>query len=261
VLLRFEMRYTRWRVQPEPSNDRARSALLAANGTLLAGLDAVGFLRCLLSMPRIFGRSAVVSSFGIESAVLLHHVSEIAPDTPVIFIDTRLHFEETLAFKEQLVNHLRLSDVRSFSIDPLSQKREDPKQRLHLTNPDRCCHVRKVEVLTRALRGFDGWITGQKRHQSATRAELGRVEWDAERNKAKFNLLSDWSAESLVAYADRYDLPRHPLLEKGYASVGCAPCTTPVAESEDPRAGRWRGLEKRECGLLRNPHIIAASSA
>lgn len=226
-----------------------------------AGLDTPAFLRAVLSNKATFGRVAVVSSFGAESAILLHQIAQVAPDTPVIFIDTLFHFDETLAHRDALVRQLSLQNVRSFSIDPLSQKRLDPSRHLHLTNPDRCCHARKVDVLNRALREFDGWITGQKRYQSSTRSDIARVDWDAERNKWKFNPLADWSMDDIESHREKYDLPRHPLADLGYSSVGCAPCTSPVGVDEDARAGRWRGQQKLECGLHRNPNIIAASVA
>lgn len=227
----------------------------------LAALSTQGLLAELLSESEDFGRLAVVSSFGSESAVLLHQIAKIAPETPVIFIDTLFHFDETLAYRDALVEQLSLRDVRSLSIDPLSQKRLDPARTLHLTDPDQCCHARKVEVLRRALRGFDGWITGQKRYQSDTRAAIARVEWDTVSDKWKFNPLADWTADQIETYRDRHGLPRHPLAHLGYTSVGCAPCTSPVADHEHSRAGRWRGQQKLECGLHRNPNIIAASAA
>ncbi|MEK9654497.1 MAG: phosphoadenylyl-sulfate reductase [Halieaceae bacterium] len=227
----------------------------------LAALSTEALLAELLSESEDFGRLAVVSSFGSESAVLLHQIAKIAPETPVIFIDTLFHFDETLAYRDALVEQLSLRDVRSLSIDPLSQKRLDPARTLHLTDPDQCCHARKVEVLRRALRGFDGWITGQKRYQSDTRAAIARVEWDTVSDKWKFNPLADWTADQIETYRDRHGLPRHPLAHLGYTSVGCAPCTSPVADHEHSRAGRWRGQQKLECGLHRNPNIIAASAA
>lgn len=228
---------------------------------LLADLGSIDFLKTVLSQSGPFGRVAAVSSFGAESAVLLHQVAAVAPQTPVIFIDTQFHFDETLAYRDELVTQLALQDVRSYSIDPLSQKRLDLAQLLHLTNADRCCHARKVDVLTRALRDFDGWISGQKRFQSSSRARINRVEWDDERNKWKFNPLADWHSDDLEAYRIEHGLPHHPLRQFGYSSVGCAPCTTPITADEDPRAGRWRGTQKLECGLHRNPNIIAASVA
>lgn len=234
---------------------------LAALQRALSDLGSGDFIAEVLTNPSLFGRVAVVSSFGAESAVLLHQVAKVAPSTPVIFIDTQFHFDETIAYRDALVSQLALQDVRCYSIDPLSQKRLDPARTLHLTNPDRCCHARKVEVLTRALRDFDGWISGQKRFQSITRAGVERVDWDTERSMWKFNPLADWSAEDLETYRVAHGLPHHPLVQLGYASVGCAPCTSPVADDEDGRAGRWRGQQKLECGLHRNPNVIAASVA
>lgn len=234
---------------------------MAVRGGMLSGLDTRAFFTEVLSNKEVFGHVAVVSSFGAESAVLLHHVAQVAPGTPVIFIDTQFHFDETISYRDELMQRLCLRDVRSFSIDPISQKRLDPARTLYLTHPDSCCHARKVEVLSRALRGFDGWVTGQKRYQSSTRAEVERIDWDTERGKWKFNPLADWRADEIEAYRVENGLPHHPLTQMGYSSVGCAPCTSPVADHEDARAGRWRGQQKLECGLHRNPNIIAASAA
>jgi phosphoadenosine phosphosulfate reductase len=116
-----------------------------------------------------------------------------------------------------------------------------------MTNPDLCCHIRKTEPLQRALAGFDAWFTGRKRFQSSTRAALPLFEADGER--IKVNPLANWSGEELKAYAIRHALPEHPLVAKGYPSIGCVPCTTKVAPGEDARAGRWRGQDKIECGI------------
>jgi phosphoadenosine phosphosulfate reductase len=116
-----------------------------------------------------------------------------------------------------------------------------------MTNPDLCCYIRKTEPLQRALTGFDAWLTGRKRFQNAIRAELPLFETDGER--IKVNPLASWSADDLRAYMVRHDLPEHPLVAKGYPSIGCVPCTTRVLPGEDQRAGRWRGLDKTECGI------------
>lgn len=194
------------------------------------------------------GKVALVSSFGADSVALIHLVAAADPATPVLFIDTEMLFPETLDYQAGVARDLGLTDLRI--ITPASRELAafDSLGDLHEANPDRCCHLRKVRPLRRALKGFDGWISGRKRHQNGARAGLAFVETDEE-GRRKFNPLADWSAEDARAYARRHGLPPHPLVARGYPSIGCAPCTSPVAPGEDPRAGRWRGAAKTECGI------------
>ena len=193
------------------------------------------------------GRAAVVSSFGAESAVLLHLVAAIDPATPVLFIDTGRHFLETLDYRDRLARHLGLRDVRSIGPTAEEVARLDADSSRATWDPDGCCAFRKTAPLQRALGGFDAWISGRKSFQAATRSELPAFEADGAH--IKINPLSRWSAAELAAYATEHRLPRHPLVAQGYASIGCAPCTSVVRPGEDPRAGRWRDLEKIECGI------------
>ncbi|WP_417587289.1 phosphoadenylyl-sulfate reductase [Pararhodobacter oceanensis] len=209
--------------------------------------DAQGVLRHALSGA--LGRIAMVSSFGAESVVLLHMVAQIAPATPVIFIDTLMLFPETLAYQREVAERLNLSDLRIIQPDPEALFAKDPDGILHLAEPDACCDLRKTQVLDKALNGFDGWITGRKRFQGASRAGLEPYERDTATGLIKVNPLADWDIARIRAYREAHDLPPHPLVAKGFQSIGCAPCTSPVAAGEDPRAGRWRGQEKIECGI------------
>lgn len=197
---------------------------------------------------RDLGRVALVSSFGAESVVLLHLVSVIAPDTPVIFIDTRMLFEETLAYQRQLAETLNLTDIRTVRADQRRVNFDDPDGTLHQFNTDACCALRKVEPLERVLTKFDGWITGRKRFQASTRASVEFFEAEGD-TRIKVNPLAHWGREDLEEYMVENRLPRHPLVARGYPSIGCAPCTSPVKPGEDPRAGRWRGENKVECGI------------
>ena len=194
------------------------------------------------------GKVALVSSFGAESVVLLHLVSVIAPETPVLFIDTRMLFQETLDYQRDLAEKLALCDIRTIRAHPAKVAFEDPDGTLHQFNTDACCAVRKVEPLERALAEFDGWITGRKRYQGATRDQVEFFEAEGE-TRIKVNPLAHWGREDLEEYMVENRLPRHPLVAKGYPSIGCAPCTSPVKPGEDPRAGRWRGSQKTECGI------------
>ena len=194
------------------------------------------------------GRVALVSSFGAESVVLLHLVSVIAPETPVLFIDTRMLFAETLEYQRELAEKLALCDLRTIRAHPKKVEFDDPDGTLHQFSTDACCALRKVEPLERALSGFDGWITGRKRYQSNTRGTVEFFEAEGDL-RIKVNPLAHWGREDLEEYMVENRLPRHPLVAKGYPSIGCAPCTSPVKPGEDPRSGRWRGSEKTECGI------------
>ncbi len=193
------------------------------------------------------GQVAMVSSFGAEAAVLLKMIADIDRDLPVLMIDSLLLFEETLAYQRTLSEHLGLRNVQIIRPQPEDLERGDPDDTLHLREPDACCEIRKVLPLDRALRRWPVSITGRKRFQASTRKALEIFERDGER--LKVNPLAQWSATDLRAYMDVHELPRHPLVARGFRSIGCAPCTTAVREGEDDRAGRWRGIEKVECGI------------
>jgi phosphoadenosine phosphosulfate reductase len=198
---------------------------------------------------RIVGRErlALVSSFGTESAALLKVMADVDPAIPVIFLDTGWLFEETLAYRDQLVEVLGLRDVRS--VRPLEEtlSREDPERDRWFSDPDACCRIRKVEPLARALKPFDAWINGRKRFQGGQRAAIPVVEQDGAR--LKFNPFANVSREDIQAIYAAANLPPHPLVAKGFLSVGCMPCTSRASADEDTRAGRWRGRSKSECGI------------
>jgi len=172
----------------------------------------------------------------------------IAPGTPVLFIDTRMLFAETLAYQQELAASLNLTDIRTIRADLMLLNRDDPDGTLNQFSTDACCALRKVAPLEQALKGFDGWITGRKRFQNSDRAAIDFFEVEGER-RIKVNPLAHWGREDLEDYMANNRLPRHPLVARGYPSIGCAPCTTPVKPGEDPRAGRWRGTAKDECGI------------
>jgi len=190
---------------------------------------------------------ALVSSFGAESAVLLHLASRVKPDIPVLFLDTGMLFGQTLDYRRQLAARLGLTDVRDLRPRFEDLAVGDPNADLWKTDTDACCHIRKVIPLDAALDGFAGWLTGRKRFHGGDRMRLPVVE-EAE-GKLKFNPLANWSKADLDAYAAEYDLPDHPLVAFGYPSIGCWPCTSPVEEGGDVRSGRWAGSQKTECGI------------
>jgi phosphoadenosine phosphosulfate reductase len=218
--------------------------------TRFAGAGSAELLRAALT-ERLTGRTAVVSSFGAESAVLLHMVASIDPATPVIFLDTLKHFPETLAYRDQLIARLGLTDVRTIRPDPERLAARDATELRWSYDPDGCCDIRKVEPLARALADFDANISGRKGFQSATRTHIPFFEMDTSdaSGRIKINPLAGWTKADLDAYFLGHDLPRHPLEEQGYLSIGCSPCTSVVRDGEDPRAGRWRGWDKVECGI------------
>ncbi|MDP1750392.1 MAG: phosphoadenylyl-sulfate reductase, partial [Reyranella sp.] len=195
------------------------------------------------------GKVAVVSSFGAESAVLLHLVAAVDPATPVLFIDTGRHFVETIAYRDRLAGHLGLSDVRSIGPTAGEIARLDADLSRATWDPDGCCAFRKVAPLERALDGFDAWISGRKRFQASTRLDLPVFEADG--LHVKINPLASWSTADIAAYVDAHELPGHPLVAQGFLSISCAPCTSTVRLGEDRRAGRWRGFENSECGIHR----------
>ncbi len=193
------------------------------------------------------GKIALVSSFGIESAVLLHMVSRIDPAMPVIFLDTGKLFGETKRYRDQLTEFLGLTDVRSIRPAPSAEASRDPKGHLWMSDPEMCCHMRKVEPLERALRGYQAWITGRKRFHGGARSDLAGLEVADWRLKA--NPLSDWTHDRIFAYREEHRLPLHPLEDRGYSSVGCMPCTDLPRPGGGTRDGRWAGSEKTECGI------------
>ena len=189
---------------------------------------------------------ALVSSFGAESIALLHLAAMVRPDVRVIFIDTLLLFPETLTYQREVARKLGLRRVHVLRAETAQADTDDT---LHLRDPDACCTLRKTQVLDAALAGYDGWITGRKRFQSGSRAALPAFEMEKATGRIKVNPLAHWSSADVQEYMTENALPRHPLVARGYPSIGCAPCTTQVAEGEDPRAGRWRNREKEECGI------------
>jgi len=198
---------------------------------------------------KVMGRDhlALVSSFGTQSAALLKVMADVDPAIPVIFLDTGWLFEETLAYRDTLIEKLALRDVRSIKPDEATLAREDGERELWFSDPDACCRIRKVEPLARALKPFAAWINGRKRFQGGPRSAIPVVEADGTR--LKFNPFANVSREEIEAIFNRAGLPPHPLAASGFLSVGCMPCTSRTAPDEDARAGRWRGTAKTECGI------------
>ncbi|QFT80610.1 Phosphoadenosine phosphosulfate reductase [Roseovarius sp. THAF27] len=210
--------------------------------------SATAVLRHALASPEA-GKLALVSSFGAESVVLLHMISVLKRDTPVIFLDTEMLFAETLVYQQELAERLGLKDLRIIRPDTDAVARQDPNGTLHQSDTDACCTLRKTVPLQYALQGFDGWITGRKRYHGGDRAALDFFETEESTGRMKVNPLAHWTREDVQTYMEENRLPRHPLVAQGYPSIGCKPCTSRVAAGEDARAGRWRGSDKSECGI------------
>ncbi len=195
-----------------------------------------------------FGRTlAVTSSMG--DAVLPHLVSQHLPGVDVLFIDTGYHFADTIGTRDRVNWEL---DVRVVDVEPaLTVERQDAclGPRLFERDPATCCRLRKIEPLRRALAAYDAWVTGIRRDETVQRADTPIVAWDERNQVVKISPLAAWSQDDVLDYAERHRVPINPLLADGYPSIGCAPCTQPVAAGEDPRAGRWVGFTKTECGL------------
>jgi phosphoadenosine phosphosulfate reductase len=235
---------------PEPMEHRTIApeilARLAELRGLAAGRDARRILE--LALREAFpGQTAVVSSFGAESAVLLHMVAAIDPATPVLFLNTGKLFGETLRYRDRLQDELGLRDLRSIAPSTDERMSRDLDGILWSKDSDACCAFRKVIPLRYALKGFAAQITGRKRFQTDARAAMERVEYFE--GRFRFNPLADWSPEMLADYAKAHKLPAHPLVADGYPSIGCMPCTQRVAPGQGYREGRWSGHDKDECGI------------
>ena len=192
-------------------------------------------------------RFCVTSSFA--DAVLAHVVSRVVPDVEVVFLDTGLHFDETLRVRD---NAARMLPIRVRSVRPdqtVGQQDGEYGPRLFSRDPDLCCALRKVEPLEEALRPYDAWAAGLRRDEGPSRANTPVVGFEAARGKIKVAPLARWTQADVDAYIARHDVPVNPLMDKGFASIGCWPCTRAVRPGEDPRAGRWAMFDKTECGL------------
>ena len=224
-------------------------ALAAEAAEMLEGRPAD---RVLAWAASVVPRFVLTSSFGAESAVLLHMAHSVAPEVPVLFLDTGYHFDETLRFRRELAAELGLTVLDLRPDQSVAQQDASHGPALHDRDPDRCCQLRKTVPLRRALASFDGWATGVRRSQTPERAATPVVEARShdERWLVKVAPLAAWTDDDVDRYLRQHDLPQHPLVAEGFPSIGCAPCTSRVTAGENPRAGRWASFEGRtECGL------------
>ncbi|PHR56642.1 MAG: phosphoadenylyl-sulfate reductase [Robiginitomaculum sp.] len=193
------------------------------------------------------GDIVLTSSMGIDSAVMLHLISEIDKDLPILFLETGKHFKETLAYRDLLVEKFGLTNFQNITPDAAQLTELDPEGDLNQSNKDACCDIRKVQPLDKVTGQYKVRITGRKRYQTRDRANISILE--TEGDFMRLNPLAFWTAKDVTGYMRKHNLPPHPLLAFGFLSVGCSPCTSRVNEGEDPRAGRWRDAEKDECGI------------
>jgi phosphoadenosine phosphosulfate reductase len=198
---------------------------------------------------RFDGRIVLTCSWQKQSSVLVHMLNTLGAHVRIVELDTGLFFPETYATRDRLVERYGLRVERIAPERTVAEQERDEGPRLWERDPDRCCALRKVAPLARALEGMDAWITGVRRAQSASRADARKIEYDASRDVVRLLPLADWTDEDVTGYLYAHDVPYNPLHDQGYPSIGCMPCTRAVRPGEDPRAGRWAGRDKDECGL------------
>jgi phosphoadenosine phosphosulfate reductase len=196
-----------------------------------------------------FGRSLAVACSMAGDTVLPHLVAGVAPGVDVLFLETGYHFAETLGTRDALASVIDAHVIDVLPRQTVAEQDAEYGPRLHDRNPGLCCQLRKVEPINAELDGYEAWVTGIRREDNAMRAQAGLVEWDSGHQMVKVNPLAAWSFDDVLDYAERHQVPVNLLLTDGYPSIGCAPCTRRVEPGEDPRAGRWAGLAKTECGL------------
>jgi len=201
-----------------------------------------------------YGKGLVMATgFGPEGIVIMHIVSQVAPQTEIFYLDTDLFFPETYALRDELAQRFGLSFTRvATSLSP-DQQTEQHGPELWSRDPNLCCRLRKVEPLRAYLKDKKAWITGIRREQTPTRQNAKPIEWDQTNGLVKLNPLINWSQEQVWTYIYLFELPTNTLHIKGYPSIGCWPCTRPAAEGADPRSGRWVGFQKVECGIHVKP--------
>jgi phosphoadenosine phosphosulfate reductase len=202
-----------------------------------------------LAVDRYAPRIVLTCSWQKQSSILVHMLSEVAPETRIVELDTGLLFPETYDTRARLIERYGLAVERVLPEQTVAEQATAHGPRLWEREPDRCCGLRKVAPLGRALVGMDAWITGIRRSQSATRAGARKLQLDVRRGVVKVQPLVDWSDEDCWRFIMRHRIPYNPLHDQGYPSVGCVPCTRAVTAGEDERAGRWAGTGKTECGL------------
>jgi len=204
------------------------------------------------TIERFALKIVLACSFGAEDVVLVDMVHRINPSVPLFYLDTDFLFPETYATRDRVIERYGLQPQQVIQVKSLLTPEQQAVQHgdaLWTSLPDLCCELRKVEPLTRVLKGFDAWITGIRRDQAPTRADAKLIEWDQRFQLVKVNPLAKWKWEDVWAYIRAYEVPYNALHDCDYPSIGCTHCTGPVKPGEDSRAGRWKNFTKTECGL------------
>jgi phosphoadenosine phosphosulfate reductase len=232
---------TRLRDLPVAERDSALAAISAA----LEGKPAEEIAAWTASA---FGTNVIIAA-SMQDVILPHLFAQLIPDVEVLFLQTGYHFAETLLTRDVAARHLPITVIEALPAQSVAEQDAQYGEKLHHRDPNLCCFLRKVDPLARALEGRAAWVTGVRRIEAPSRADAPIVSWDDKHDLVKINPLVAWSDEDVEGYQVEYDLPRNPLVAQGYPSIGCAPCTRKVAPGEDPRAGRWSGNDKTECGI------------
>ncbi len=216
-------------------------------------LDSIDLLKVMIK--KVFKKKIVLtSSFGSESIVILHMISKIDPYTPIIFLNTGKLFPETLDYEKRVKKLLKLKNILTLKPSNKDLKKKDPNEKLYKKDPDKCCEIRKVLPLEKIINNYDAWITGRKRIHGFEREFINKIE--KSNNHIKINPLADWSLIKINKYIKKNNLPQHPLVKKGFKSIGCFSCTNQASYNESIRSGRWKNFKKNECGIHTfNPSI------
>ena len=195
-----------------------------------------------------FGTNVIIAA-SMQDVILPHLFAQLIPGVEVLFLQTGYHFSETLLTRDVAARDLPITVIEALPVQSVAEQDAEYGEKLHDRDPNLCCFLRKVDPLARALEGRAAWVTGVRRIEAPTRAKTPIISWDDKHDLVKINPLVAWSDEDVEAYQVEHGLPRNPLVAQGYPSIGCAPCTRKVAPGEDPRAGRWSGNDKTECGI------------
>ncbi|MDO8732165.1 MAG: phosphoadenylyl-sulfate reductase [Actinomycetota bacterium] len=227
------------------SDARVLQAVARYASAGLEGADAAEVIRW--AADSFAGR--VVSTQAMANTSMSHLISTIAPEIPVVFLDTGYHFPETIATRDDLVARTNINLITITPFQSVAEQDAQYGKDLWARDPDLCCELRKVLPMEESLIGYEAWITGLRIASSPSREDVPVVQFDEKRGVLKISPMLHWSDDDLLRYTLENDVPVNPLMYNGYPSIGCAPCTARVAEGDDPRSGRWAGMDKIECGL------------
>ena len=233
---------------PTTTTDRPALDLRDLADSAADALRGASALEIIRWAAATFGDRICLTS-SMTDAALIHLVSKIKPGVDVIFVDTGYHFAETIGTRDAVEAVYPVNVINATPTRTVEEQERDLGPRLYGRNPDLCCHLRKVEPLSRALEGYMAWFSGVRRSETNSRRAMRPVEWDRKRGMVKVNPIIDWTDSDVENYIEDNGVLVNPLLYDGYPSIGCQPCTRRVAPGDDPRSGRWAGTGKTECGI------------